>query len=347
MRISSQALLVLLAFAAPAHAGGLYIEGPGVGNRSEAAEMVRLAGVPGRVVRRLHHGLGWEYVPRFEGFGSAGEAEAAARAIADSVGRGVSVYEVDGSQARRVGVQEPDLEGSSGARDPAPAAADVHELLQRVARAHGGVDGGAAAVARADAVDFRFVRDAEGRTVRHVWARRGQAHHLQVQIEGSESDITVDIAGNGASLTTTETTEVSSARARALVERLAPERILAFPLQLSQALASDHALSELHAGGTERVGGRPCRRLSWTGDRVAGAVALWVDVDRDLVRRVEARDDAGLLRWSFGDYREVEPGLVVPFLTEITRDSAPIDRIEIEALELAPTFPDGWFEPPG
>ncbi|MBW1877702.1 MAG: hypothetical protein JRJ84_05020 [Deltaproteobacteria bacterium] len=200
MSIGTLLLLLAVAFAAPTR-GAYYLEGPAARTRTEAMAVVREANAEGwhaRVVRRYRHGTGWEYVPLVEGFELEEVATEAARTLAERTGRSMAVYD-NGGEGASGETPEPDVAGEAPATvriaeevpqdDPAPTAEappgseTVAAMVERAVRAHGGVDGGIAVLDKAPRLLFRFRRVLpEGSTFDHVYARRGSAVYLEVDV---------------------------------------------------------------------------------------------------------------------------------------------------------------------
>ena len=358
-------LLMWLAVATSWASEEFYWEGPALGSRAEATSMARECAEEGfrcRVVRRFHHGLGWEFVMLVEGFASAEDASEAASVVADRVGRGMSIYGIQGSEAQAV---EPLPDDSlDRVEEPAPAMrpptseptvdatpegpVDAQDLLKAAVRAHGGVLGGMDMVVAAEALLFRFRRHVpDGPVAAHSYARRGEDLYLEVTVErGDGLSSRSGVRGEEAWLETSHMTREDPLRTRETIERFAPEQILSFPLEFARAAEKRRELQLTFLDGTEDIDGDLCDVLRYGGDRVSSPMALAIEQKTGWVRRVVFEGDAGNLRHEYDDYRELEAGLVVPYRLRTYLAGVLVDDVEVSELDLAPRLPEAWFQLP-
>jgi len=360
----------LLLWASSATAGEYYIEAPPVGTRAEAAQVSRACAVVEvkcRTVRRFHHGLGWEFVVLAEGFEEIEAARLAASGLAGEMGRGVQVFEVRGAEAHVVqsvssppslsaveasvplDVTEPAGLEHQGAVQPL-AGATVPDLLARVARAHGGSDGGAALLESSEALVFRFRRElSTGVMVEHVYARRGADRYLEVKADSgavvsSRSVVSGPTAwlitegGDADQLTFEDASEVTRN-----VDRFSPETTLGFSVQVARACENRLEFQMAYraeADSEERVA------IQFDGDGVSAPLTAKFHSDDGTLRELKVQSDGGEVVSQFAQYRSVEPGLVVPHEVNVTRDGQPVDRVRVIELDLSPDLLAEWFQRP-
>lgn len=357
----------LLAWGAPAFAEDYFLETPSLATRDEAVGVQKSAseqGYSARVVRRYNPGVGWEYVVRVEGFPNADVAVKAAGDLGQKTGRSLSLFVSDGDQVQAMAMPAKPKDKPKDGKTPkdakvpkdtplvpAPAIGDaeVAALVERARAAMGGSKAGIAALDGSRAALFSYRRIVpDGPVVKQTWARRGEDRYLDVQIERGEgrSSRTV-IVGDKAWLSVKgapdETEEAG--RAREVLDRFAPDNVLAFPLGIAQALAERPELRQLTAAGTQEVGGAPCTVLRYAGDKLSKPVVLYVDDKTALVRKVVFASDAGDLVHEFSDYRTVD-GIVLPHRVRTWRADQQVDDVEVLDFDLDPKLPDTWFAPP-
>lgn len=318
-----------------AHADSYYLESEPVATRDAAQEVAELAGsvgCPGTVQRRYVRGEGWQHLFRSQAVPEAGVVEGclAAMALPDGV-----VLHVVARQGRRLRSTAP-----VASSVPAAAAPRVEDVLARMVRAHagGGVD-----VAAAPTVLFRFLRRAGGRVVDHTYARRDGDLYLEVVVrEGAGVSSRAGLVQGVPWLEGQEDVPLVDATRRHLA-RFAPEHVLAIPAQLGlghlDALGlTDAVLSVDAAGGLV---------LTHEGDRDRPPVEARVDGRTWQLLEIARGAPGQQVRWRFEGWHRADAGLLLPRAVEVTRGDAPVDRVELEELDLAPSLPDAWFWPPG
>jgi hypothetical protein len=358
MDIGLVALWAALAFGAPTR-GEFYLEGPASQTRADAATIVEVAvteGYRAHVERRYRHGFGWEYVPVVEGFEERVSAAAAAAAIADRTGRGISVYATtEGDEPGEAGLvggapEEGPADDASGVSAEGDPARTDKTILQRTVRALGGPEGGIAVLEHAQDVLFRFRRTVPGGpVVLHTYARRGDQVHVEVQIESGEGRSSrIWILDGAAWLAVGERAPSPQdlEKTTRRIETYSPEHLFSFPLGFARATAQRDELAGLREDGEVEVGGTRCYRLIYEGDRDEVPFEVDVDMERLLVARVRFTAEAADLVHEYGDYREVGTHLVMPFTVKTFEDSALVDEVEVLELDLAPALPAEWFSLP-
>ncbi len=311
-----------------------YLEGPASPTRSEAARVARVASAAGmraRVVRRYRHGQGWEYVARVEGLAEREEAERLASELATRAGAPVRVFWVEGEQARSVAhapVSEP---------QPEPDATTARMLLAETVRAHGGPEGGLAAVEGADSVLLRYRRHLPGGgEVLHTWARSGEARYLEVVVEEGEGvDSRLLATNDGAWLARGGTVQPQDREAALRqLQRFGPRAVLGLSLVVG-ASPQDAARPGEPLKAPELPQCLGLTLVLHTGARHD------VCIDPQSHHLLAARSGELVRVWS--GYRELDLGVVVPEMVRTNAGELELDRLEILALDLQPDLPAEWF----
>ncbi|MCB9745655.1 MAG: hypothetical protein H6740_23965 [Alphaproteobacteria bacterium] len=335
-------LALNLAFAQGA---SYYLESPTVSARGELSTLLDIAedaGWSARIIRRYELGEGWIYALVVEDFDDEGDARAAAAHLAELGGMGVAVYRREGRAGVRLSADWPagDPEGEAVAGE-LPAA---DEILLRAVRALGGREGGGARLEEASAVRFQFEREvavADGVIrARHDYARAGESLRLEIEIlEGeAQSSLTV-VSPEGAWLRTTEgVIDRDAGRAAELLAGFSPEQILSYPLRFAWLVERDPAHDALRTVARRSDLERPCLQLE-------DGEGLGVCVDVETWRPIEVSfsGEAGLVRYAFGDWREIDTGLVLPFELVTWRDGEVIERVKVRDLSLPAELEEGLF----
>lgn len=352
-----------------AHAEPFYVETEAYADRDVAhAARDLLTGLqaPPVVIRRFERDDGWRYFVRVE----LAAGEPAARALAATVGERLSVdvrlYERLGRDLRRLPLVEaapatpaaapaapvavptpsrspPVAHRATKAADPGPSSPDT--ILRRVARAHGGAHEQAAN----DSILFRFERLLpSGSRVRHTYARRGQDLYVEVTpVEGA--GLTASRSGvvdGKAWLAGYDGGGLNVARVREQLQRFSPEQVIALPLSLTAGFGG-RELARMHQAEDAEVGGRACLQLAYDGDRAAEPLAIAIDKEAFLIRRVDVGLPGARLTREYSDYRELETGGVHPGSVVAREGRDVVDTVEVVQLLMDVSLPDEWFSPDG
>lgn len=358
-RAASFILAAFLGVASPstAQADEFYVETAGVHSRSEAQELLESAlahGISARVVRRFRKGQGWEYVVRVEGLVDRKAASEVGSLLSRYTGATVSTYLLAGKDV--LPVDEVSVGPSGAQTHPAPESAPQEagntlsapklqeqagdpiqgaELLAEVLRAHGG-ESASAFLEGVPSVHFRFERqvwadDSSLRVWHDYWLHQGSMR-LEIRIlegEGKDS-VTVLRKGEGAWIRVDG--NLSTPDSAAVVEALDtfhPSRVLGKALDLGRISPTSKALYV----GKEEQGNRTLARLAVGKADESTTLVLGVDEADHRVREVVVSTATGDIGWRYSDYHEMEGGVVVPFLVELTREGTPKERISV--LELS------------
>ena len=333
----------MLLFVASALAAELILESQPLDTRAEAQALRRSAeeqGLEARLVRRYQSGSGWEYVVVVEGLEDEDAAQAAAEAWAAASEEGISI----------LGGQEPAVVAEPPAAEPTGPSSDLPQaelVLRHAVRALGGVDGGRAALERAPAIRFAYVREvaAEGDRIEahHELLRSADGQRLVVtSIDGAVDSATL-VHPEGAWLVVSgETLEQDRERATDVLADFGPEQLLGYPLDFASLVAEEPAYGRLRTTA-ERDG---AYLLEYGGPEVGGSMRLEVEALGWHPRSVSYATEAGEVRYHFADWRELDTGLVVPFEVELHRDGALVDRLVVDELSLMEALAEGSLELP-
>jgi hypothetical protein len=234
-----------------------------------------------------------------------------------------------------------------------PALPTVKVVIDGLSKSLGGKKGGLAALERSDELDFVFdrtVRDSLSRTTieashRLVRVDRGSRLRLDVRVSGDKGvDSAAIVVGQEAWVVAEG--ERHEADADALKSRLvefAPERLFSVPLTLAAEGASilgDAALTLRLEKGEDKD------RLLLLGEGKDGSTTR-ILLERSTYRPVEVafRSLSGDLVYRYDDYREISPGLVIPFVREFYRNEIRVSRTSVRRFVLKLPNPDALFSP--
>lgn len=314
-------------------AGDFYVELGPLPERGQAQEtlaMIRESGLDGRVVRRFRLGEGWEFMVLIEHIPTREEADRLAGRLGAETRRPVTVYEVD-----------------TGAPEEAakPPARSVYDYMARARAAHGAEGGGAGVLARAEVVHFVFERtlrvSGKEQTYVHDYWREGPNRRLVVDGPGVDSLAVATAGGSWLKVSSQVHTRDIGVMINQ-VDAFAPEAVLAVVLDVWHLLAAPEVEGFKLLEGAERG-----VRLG-QGGREEDPGLSRVDVDPETGRLLLVRyiTEAGSVEYQLEDYREIAPGLVVPFLVTIERGDGRREEIRVRQLELPAHAPEGIFAKP-
>lgn len=355
----------LLGPAPAAAADEVWVETAPLASRQEAHELLAEAdlsdeGLTARVTRRFVKGSGWRFVVRIDGVDDVAEGRRLAMTLAEAGARAL-VLEQEGDTVRTAH----DLGGSGAAAtagaDPTATIdarvrlPDARAVLRKAVKAHGGARGGLELVEPAEALSLAYERTVavdDGQLLAaNRYFRQGEALRLEVEIlEGVGTDsVTLVTPGNRAWVVVEDRAVARDvARTREVIARFGPESVLAVPLGLAQDVDQAADWQDVRVVGTELVAGREQLRVepAVTDPARAGLVAAWFEADAGTLTQVQWRSVSGLLTFAYDDYREVDSGVIVPFVAGIERDGRPVERVRLLQFELDPLLDSGLFADP-
>lgn len=331
---------------ATALAGGFYLESPHVGTREEAARIEQTASEGGhgaRIVRRFIDGAGWRYIVRVEGLESRAEAEQVASSLAESLGVGIDILQVDGARARFVERLDP------GGRE-APEAESAPELsklaravLERAAAAHG-TDRETLTRWMTGPTHFEYRRTlGDGTVVDHRWWTRDGATYVEVRgVEGDCASSRVFVEHGRAWLAVGDGGWQPQAgeRAAVVVADLGPPAVIPIVLGLRRAMDERPELLQMQYEGESEVSGEPVHVLGYGGTPGTPALVLEISKQDALVRRVSF--GGGELVHELSDYRETSHSML-PYRIVSTRAGGAIDVVEVAVLRTGEDAVDDAF----
>jgi len=329
-------MLAMLLLTAMAWAEEYMLEVGPLPERTAAQQIqteVEKAGLDGRIVRRFRLGHGWEFVIVVEHLSSQADADAAAVRLGTQTGQAVTVFKVDGEAPAPLSPVSPSSQ---------PA---VEVLTARAIEAHGGRTGGAEALARAEAVHFVFERTLESNgkksIYKHDYWREGPNRRLAV--DGPEKDSIAVATGSAAWVkVSAQVLNRDIGVVINQVDAFAPEAILAVAVDVATLLKAPEVQNFRVLEGAEsgiRIG---------TGGNEDEAGISFIDVDTETGRVLRLRyvTDGGPVVYVLSDYREVAPGLVVPFRVQIERGDGRRELLVVKSLEITAQAPTGTFNKP-
>lgn len=360
------AILLLALLPGTASAADVWVESTPLDSRSAARDLrdgldlldlaARLADedLAGEVQRRFVPGDGWGYVLRIEGLDDLGAARLAAAWLADA-GVRATLWTREGSEVVQVGSVAAQVPAASAQGASTPIDMPSHRILRAAGKAHGGTRGGLELLRQAEALAFDFERRvylADGELLAaNRYRRLGEAVRLEVDIvEGAGLDSrTVLTPGNKAWVRAGEEDAVGRdpARTREVLVRFSPEGVLAIPLGLAVDLERAADWEGLQVAGRVQQGEQELWVLEPSSEPTGeGLLAARFGVEDALLHSVRWATPAGELDFGFDDYRELQPGLVVPHRVEISRDGRPVEAVRVLSLALDQPLEAELFEAP-
>lgn len=330
-------MIALLWLVSLAWAEEFFLEVGPLPERAEATAAqasIKQAGLSGRVVRRFRLGHGWEFVVLVEHLPDRAQAEAAAVRLGTETKRPVTVYRMDGD--------EPEVLQPTPPVGSTPSAAS---LADQVATAVGGEAGGAGVLARAAAVHFVFDRslrlNGKDSTFHHDYWREGANRRLAV--DGPEADSVAVATATSAWLAASS--KVVPRDVGVLINQIdafAPEAVLAVAVDAWHLLHAPEVASFRVLDGADsgtRIG---------TGSAQDEPGVSFIDIDTSTHRilRVRYVTEGGPVEYEMSDYREVAPGLVVPFRVYVERGDGRRETLVVKTMDLPERAPAGIFEKP-
>ena len=316
-----------------AWAGDFYVELGPLPERAEAQETlgtIREAGLEGRIVRRFRLGEGWEFMVLVEHIPTRADADRLASRLGTETRRPVTVYEIDTEE--HVPVVQPQTRS-------------VQDYVAAARQAHGGESGGASLLSRAEAVHFVYERtlkvSGKEQTFLHDYWREGANRRLVVDGPGVDSLAVATAGGSWLKVAAQVHTRDIGVMINQ-VDAFAPEAVMAVVLDVGHRLAAPEVQSfRLLEGADSGV------RLGLGGREEEPGISF-VDIDPATGRLLQVRyiTDAGPVEYTMQDYRDVAPGLTLPFQVHIERGDGRKEQIQIRQLEIAAHAPEGSFSKP-
>lgn len=237
----------------------------------------------------------------------------------------------------------------------APDGPELNALIERISLALGGQDGGEAVLEKAKNYSFTFRRsitDApSGRQVtadhRYLFHQGGKRVRLDIRIRsGKGKDSATVVVGEDAWLLVAgERHALDPETASGRLGEFTPQWLFSVPL----ALATDGR--QLLGGASLSLAGRVrekgADRFILVGTGADGEETARLEIDARSYRPVEIafRSSGGNVVYRYGDYREVEPGLVLPFRREFLRNGIEVSSTEVFQLSLSKVGDSGLFAP--
>jgi hypothetical protein len=228
-------------------------------------------------------------------------------------------------------------------------------LTERISLALGGTAGGANALASAEEFEFvyrrtlREVLSDDELTADHAFVSEAKGTRARLDIRvvrGKGKDSATLLDADAAHLITegkAHSVPVESVRSR--LAEFGPGHLFSVPL----ALASDgrRLLGDTDLAVQEKLVDNAGSRIVLVALDDAGEETARIEVDARTYRPVAVsfRSPAGQVAYRYGDYREVAPGLIVPFEREFSRNGRTVSVTKVLRFRLkAPSSP-ARFDP--
>ncbi len=231
----------------------------------------------------------------------------------------------------------------------------LEALTERISLALGGVDGGAKALAAANEFEFvyrrtlhevlsddeitadhRFVTEAGGSRVRlDIRIVRGKGEDSATLLDGDQAHL----------LTQGKSHSIAVEAVRSRLAEFGPDHLFSVPL----ALASDgrRLLGDTDLSVQEKIVDAAGARIVLVAVDDAGAETARIEVDAKTYRptAVSFRSPAGQVAYRYADYREVAPGLIVPFEREFSRNGRTVSVTKVVRFRLKAPEDPSRFDP--
>ena len=182
---------------------------------------------------------------------------------------------------------------------------------------------------------------------RYLVKENGANLRLDIRlVEGDGVDSATVVRGDRSWLfTSAGRHDVAPEIARSRIAEFAPEHLFSVPLAIAadaEGLVADASMAVL--GYVEDKAGR---RLVLTGRDEDGVERARLELDATtwLLVGVSFISPGGHVIYRYGDYREVAPGLVLPFRREFLRNGQNQSTITVDWLRLQPGAEAGVFDP--
>ena len=228
-------------------------------------------------------------------------------------------------------------------------------LIERIALALGGAEGGSRVLDAAEGVDFIYRRTVldikSGREMiadhRYLAFRTQGMHRLDIRmVKGTGKDSAAVLTQDAGWLVVDrELHPVEPGAIQARLGEFSPDRVFAVPL----ALAADgrQILGDASLSVAGRVGDGGQGRFILVGTGPDGQETARLEIDARSYRPVEVafQSPGGHIVYRYGDYREVGPGLVIPFEREFLRNGVRLSRTEVRRLRLGVSANRKLFDP--
>ncbi len=334
-------LLLVFLLCASAWASGFVVETPPIPSRTEAdtlADQLSAAGIPAHVTRHFRLGRGWEFSVVADGYATEVLAMGAARRMETEFELVATVLRLE-DNAKPVPVAARPV-GETAARTPADWIGDA-------VRAHGGASGGSQRLGLSASVHVVYTRTAVLKeteaSIRHDYWRSAAGRRLVVTTGGSAVDSLSVVSDSGAWIATGgKVTARDIGVLLEAVDAFAPEAILTVALEVAPLLASPEVGRFQFLEGAQGV-----VRLGSGADGLEPGLS-YVDIDPTdgRIKRVRYVTEGGPIEWDLRSWKEVQPGVVVPFDVRIERADGRKERISIEKFEVGAPAPAGTFDAP-
>ena len=346
----------------PASSAPFSMESPGHAAREEAEALRKAALEAGataertRIVRRYERGAGWRFLVHVDGLPTESEVDALLGALTVA---GVAPRVVDLATGETVAmttpppppptavVAEPTVDAAPG-ETTRRGRREAEGVLRAAVEAHGGAAGGLALVAESSTLTFQFVRevpvDGKKLVARHVYRRSGGSLRLDVDVQRGDGVDSVTVAGPGGGawvVTDGKTVPRDADRAREIVGRFAPEQLLRVALGVAADIETATAWRGLNVVGPE---GDDLVVLQPEGGPSGGLVEVVFSRSDHRLRRLTMEQDGKRTVYMFDDYRQLMPGLVVPYETETRRDGVMVEAIQVLGLDASTSIPATLFQ---
>jgi len=223
-------------------------------------------------------------------------------------------------------------------------APEVDVLIERVSLALGGERGGARALEKVGVIDFTYRRSVKesssGRKVtalhRFLRVSRDGRTRLDIRIASGKGKDSATILKEGSAFLVVDDAvhEVAVGAVEGRLGEFSPERLFSVPLALAAdgpQMLGDAALT---LAGRVTEGGQSRFILVGTGSD--GQETARIEIDARSYRPVEVafRSAGGDIVYRYADYRELKPGLVLPFRREFIRNGILLSTTEVLRFEI-------------
>jgi len=224
-------------------------------------------------------------------------------------------------------------------------------LVERLGKSLGGPSGGMQVLKKASEVDFvfhRVARDAQSRQdieAEHRLLRlaKGERLRLDVRLKGDDGIDSASVidGSNSWVIAEGERHEAEEAVLRSRLGEFAPERLFSVPLTLATEGADLIGDADLKVSREQSDSGD---RFILRGGSEDSPVRIELSATTYRPLLVAFRSLSGDVVYRYEDYREVAPGLILPFVREFHRNGLRVSRTTVRRLGLKARAVDDLFQ---
>ncbi len=230
----------------------------------------------------------------------------------------------------------------------------VGVLIERVSLALGGDGGGVRVLEKARVIDVTYRRSikesAEGKSLvavhRYLRVKKGKRSRLDIRIRSGigKDSATIVTGGKAWLMVDNESHEVNRAAVATRLDEFSPQRLFSVPLALAADGPEMLKGAALTLAGRVNEGGSSRFILVGTGSDGTETARMEVDARSYRPAEVAFRSASGDIVYRYSDYREVSPGLIIPYRREFLRNGILLSTTEVLRFKINGRVNDAAFD---